>query len=248
MAKPKLLIKKIRAKDPATNKHRVLPVIFGVSVLLVFGFLWVAAQENSQQAPHDAVTEAQQTQAVPVERPEQRKTEHDRSDIFNAQNAQPSSPEIKKQPGEGKVSGFDFYRDPLNSERPNENPDAIVQRLSAQKPKVMALQRQLLESRYNLIPKLDPEAKMSRGKPLAVGPTARLKSGLTWVQLGQMTQDQIRQQDVFPYPSLPHVLAAGLGGQVSPRCRSRCFRGWRGSTWTSTFLTCSCRNFRPQFS
>jgi len=56
--------------------------------------------------------EAQQSQTVPVERPEQQKTEHDRSDIFNTQNAQPSSPELKKQPEEGKTSGFDFYRDP----------------------------------------------------------------------------------------------------------------------------------------
>lgn len=223
MAKRKILIKRIGVKGSATDRYRVLPAVLGASVVLVFTFLWVAAQENSQQAPHDAVMDAQQTQAVPVERPEQRKTEHDRSDIFNAQNAQPSSPELKKQPGEGKVSGFDFYRDPLNSETPNENPDAIVQRLSAQKPKVMALQRQLLESRYNLTPKLDPEAKMSRGKPLAVGPTARLKRGLTWAQLGQMTPDQIRQQDVFSYPSPPHVLAAGLGGQVFPQMQIKMF-------------------------
>ena len=35
----------------------------------------------------------------------------------------------------------------------------------ANKPKVMAAQRELLEQRYNLEPRLDPEATMSRGKP-----------------------------------------------------------------------------------
>ena len=50
----------------------------------------------------------------------------------------------------------------------------------AAKAKVMADQRKLLESRYVLEPKLDPEAKMSRGKPLPVGPTARLGEGMTW--------------------------------------------------------------------
>lgn len=48
----------------------------------------------------------------------------------------------------------------------------------ANKPKVMEAQRELLEGRYYLDPKLDSEAKMSRGKPLAVGPTARLPQGM----------------------------------------------------------------------
>ncbi len=45
---------------------------------------------------------------------------------------------------------------------------------------------------------------MSRGKPLAVGPTARLAKGLTWERLAKMTPDEIRQAGAFPYPSLPH--------------------------------------------
>jgi cytochrome c peroxidase len=223
VAKLNILIKRIWVNESATGKYRVLTVALGASVLVVFGFLLLAAHENTQQAPRDAVMDAQQTQTVPAERPEQRKTQHDLSNIFDPQNAEPSSPAINEQPGQGKVSGFDFYRDPLNSEKPNESSEAIVQRLSAQKPKVTALQRQLLESRYNLTPKLDPEAKMSRGKPLAVGPTVRLKGGLTWTQLGQMTPDQIRQQDVFPYPSLPHPLTAGLGGQVFPQMQIKMF-------------------------
>src|ERR1700745_4110340 len=100
----------------------------------------------------------------------------------------PPSPAFRNQPGQGKVSGFDFYRDPLNASHPYESPDAIMQTLSTQKPNVMATQRKLRESRYALQPRTDPKARMSRGKPLAVGPTARLK-GLTWQQMAQMTPD-----------------------------------------------------------
>jgi len=48
----------------------------------------------------------------------------------------------------GKVSGFDFYRDPLNADQPNVNPADIVRKESANKPNVMNAQRQLLKSRY----------------------------------------------------------------------------------------------------
>jgi cytochrome c peroxidase len=84
------------------------------------------------------------------------------------------------------------------------------------KPGVMQLQQQLLESRYNLEPKLDSEAKMSRGKPLAVGPTARLKNGQSWEELAKMSADEMKQADAFPYPSLPHPKHA-TGGQVFPK-------------------------------
>ena len=83
------------------------------------------------------------------------------------------------------------------------------------KPQVMAAQRQLLESRYDLTPRLDPEVKMSRGKPLPVGPTARLAAGTDWTALASMTPDAIRQRNLFPYPALPHPKQVA-GGQVFP--------------------------------
>lgn len=90
-----------------------------------------------------------------------------------------------------------------------------MQRLAADKPRGMQAQRQLLESRYNLQPRLDPQMKMSRGKALAVGPTARLK-GVTWDQLAEMQPEAMRQRDLFPYPPLPHPLQTN-GGQVFPK-------------------------------
>jgi cytochrome c peroxidase len=179
-------------------------------------FAWAQQQRTQPPPAKDAVAEAQRTAAAPVTRPEQRKTDHDNSAVFDDGNARPSSPVFATQPAEGKITGFDFFRDPLNAQRPHQALDEIMKKESAAKPGVMAAQRKLLESRYNLEPKLDPAAKMSRGKPLPVGPTARLRSGVTWESLAAMAPDQIRQQGAFPYPSLPHPLQVN-GGQVFPR-------------------------------
>ena len=65
-----------------------------------------------------------------------------------------------------------------------------------EKPQVMEAQKKLLEQRYNLTPKLDPELKMTRGKPIAVGPTARLPNGTTFDKLAQPTPLQARAIDL----------------------------------------------------
>jgi cytochrome c peroxidase len=94
----------------------------------------------------------------------------------------------------------------------------------AAKPKVMATQRKFLESRYHLKPRLDPVAKMSRGKPLVVGPTARLPEGMDWDTLAAMSPAEIRRKDLFPYKALPHVAqGGGLGGQVFPQMQTKMF-------------------------
>jgi len=170
----------------------------------------------------DAVQEAQTPRNVQATRPEQQKTQHDRSDVFNSANAPRSSTALESQPQKGEVQGFDFYRDPLDAKRPGQSPDEIMQKDIADKPKVMDAQRKLLESRYDLNPKLDPAAKMSRGKPLPVGPTARLKEGTTWDRLGNMTPEQIKAANAFPYPSLPHPKHA-TGGQVFPKIQTAMF-------------------------
>src|SRR6185436_18858413 len=104
---------------------------------------------------------------------------------------------------------------PLNAKRPMQ-PFAEIRQADAQaKPQVMAAQRQLLESRYDLTPRLDPEATMARGKPLPVGPTARLAASTDWNTLAGMTPDAIRQRNLFPYPALPHPKQVA-GGQVFP--------------------------------
>src|SRR4051812_2288842 len=58
-----------------------------------------------------------------------------------------------------------------------EEPFAVVlKRDKANKARVMAEHQKLLEARYDLSRRVDPSVTMTRGKPIPVGPTARLKS------------------------------------------------------------------------
>src|SRR4029078_662766 len=57
------------------------------------------------------------------------------------------------------------------------------------------------------------DVKMFRGKPVPIGPTARLAKGTTFDALAQMSPKKIGDQKAFPSPSLPHPLHRN-GGQV----------------------------------
>jgi cytochrome c peroxidase len=170
----------------------------------------------------DAVAEAQTPEEVEATRPEQKKGAHDRSDVFNPDKTPFSSTALADQPEKGRILGFDFRRDPLNAKKPMTSLSEIMKEDERMKPKVMALQRKLLNGRYDLKPRFDPEVKMSRGKPLCVGPTARLRSGLTWEKLAQMEPEDVRKEGIFPYPPLPHPKHTP-GGQVFPRMQIKMF-------------------------
>ena len=188
------------------------------------GTLLLAARsdEPAKQPPRDPAAEAVTARPPAADRPEQQPTRHDTSDVFDPRKAMPVSGALKDQPNEGKITGFDFARDPLNAPKPFTTFDEVMKKESAARPQVMALQRKLLESRYNLEPRTDPQAKMSRGKPLPVGPTARLREGMTWEQLAGMGPDEIKKQGLFPYPPLPHPLHTN-GGQVFPQVQTKMF-------------------------
>ena len=182
------------------------------------------SQSPTNEAPPDAIAQAQTPKEAPVERPEQKKTAHDLSDVFNPSNAVPSSEALTNQQDRGEMRGFDFYRDPLGAMRPGMTFEDFYKAGVANKAEVGATQRRLLESRYNLEPKLDPVVKMSRGKPIAVGPTARLPAGMTWEALAALSPAEIRERDIFPYKALPHAAqGGGLGGQVFPQMQIKMF-------------------------
>jgi cytochrome c peroxidase len=199
-------------------------IMYGsLGACILAGVTALSLQQNSQRQPSssqgqptDAVEAAQKTASTSVTRPEQRRTDHDRSPMFDLANAEPSSEVFRNQPNAGRMTGFDFYRDPLGADHPFAKFDDIMKKESANKAAVMKAQQTLLENRYNLAPKLDPEAKMSRGKPVPVGPTAKLAQSMTWDQLGQLNSDEIRQKGLFPYRALPHPLQTN-GGQVFPK-------------------------------
>jgi cytochrome c peroxidase len=73
---------------------------------------------------------------------------------------------------------------------------------------------ELLSSRYDL-KESTGDARMSGGKAIPVGPTARL-GGTTWEQLDKMTPEQIREKGLFPYPPLPFPDHAE-GGMLFPK-------------------------------
>lgn len=184
---------------------------------LCVGIIGCVAQQPRNSAPRnpDAIQEAQSVQPVEAKRVEQKKGDMDDPKRFAATNAMPISPRIKEQPEQGKINGFDFYRDPLNAKKPMEKFEEDMKADEEAKAGVMDMQRKLLESRYDLTPKYDGSVKMSRGKPIAVGPTAKLKRGTTWERLGAQAPSEIKKGDLFPYPSLPHPKQVA-GGQVFP--------------------------------
>jgi cytochrome c peroxidase len=199
-----------------------------LALALLSGATFLVGQEQPRrreptppaQAPPaaagDAVEEAQTPRDVPRSRPEQQKNEHDRSDAFAGTKAPPSSTALPAQPDGGQALGFDFRRDPLNAKRPMQPAREIMDADIVARPQVMADQQRLLEARYDLKPRLDPKVTMSRGKPLAVGPTARVPKGLDWDALAALAPDEIKTRGAFPYPPLPHPKHA-TGGQVFPK-------------------------------
>ena len=102
-----------------------------------------------------------------------------------------------------------------------EEPFEVVRaRDKANKARVMAESQRRLDERYDLRRRVDESVRMTRGKPIPVGPTAKLKNGLTWERLGSMTPAAIREQDVFPYLPLPHVNHP-VGGMVFSQAETK---------------------------
>jgi cytochrome c peroxidase len=94
----------------------------------------------------------------------------------------------------------------------------VMAKDQAGKAAVMARQQALLKERYDLSQKVDPNVKMTRGKPIPVGPATRLPPGMTWEQLAQLSPEEIRDKGVFPkgFLPLPHPNHP-VGGMVFPQ-------------------------------
>jgi cytochrome c peroxidase len=94
----------------------------------------------------------------------------------------------------------------------------MMEKDKAAKDRVMARQKKLLEERYDLKENPDPKVKMTRGKPIPVGPTAYLAKGVTWEALARMSPEQVREKGLFPrgYLPLPHPHHE-VGGMVFPQ-------------------------------
>lgn len=91
-------------------------------------------------------------------------------------------------------------------------------RLQEEKPKVMARQMELLNSRYDLSDHPAPGVTMTRGKPVQAGVRAKLPAGMTWEKLAALTPEEIREKGLFPigFLPLPHPKQEE-GGMVFPK-------------------------------
>src|SRR6201993_3204062 len=94
------------------------------------------SQPSTDDARADAIAVAQTSKEAPMERPEQKKTPHDLSDVFNPSNALPSSEALVDQQDRGQMLGFDFYRDPLGAMKPGMTFDDFYRAGVANKPAV----------------------------------------------------------------------------------------------------------------
>jgi hypothetical protein len=87
--------------------------------------------------------------------------------------------------------------------------DEFFKRLSEQKPAVMARWKAYLDTRYNFTGKTNPEVRMTRGKPIPIGPVVKLPAGVkSWEELANMTPEEILKRDLFPegFRPLAHPL------------------------------------------
>jgi cytochrome c peroxidase len=80
-------------------------------------------------------------------------------------------------------------------------------RMERQRAEVDRAARAALERRFDLSCRTDPEATMSRSKPLPVGPTARLPEGVrSWEEYAALPPAEIRRRGDFPWTPLDHPL------------------------------------------
>jgi cytochrome c peroxidase len=100
----------------------------------------------------------------------------------------------------------------------NETFETRMAKDKAEKSEVMARQKALLEERYDLSVRNDPAVKMTRGKPIPVGPATKLPQGVTWELLASTSPDDIRARSLFPkgFLPLPHPKHL-VGGMVFPQ-------------------------------
>lgn len=98
------------------------------------------------------------------------------------------------------------------------NQDVTFDQIKADRMKVKAERakehNELLTARYDLSEKTSPDVVMSGGKPIPLGPTAKLQ-GINWANLDKLTPEEIKAKDIFPYKPLPFADHAE-GGMLFP--------------------------------
>jgi cytochrome c peroxidase len=94
----------------------------------------------------------------------------------------------------------------------------IMNRMKAEKPKVMTRQMELLKKRYDLSNHPAKGVTMTKGKPVQEGVRVKLPKNQTWEKLAAMTPEEIKEKGLWPagFLPLPHPNHKE-GGQVFPK-------------------------------
>lgn len=93
-----------------------------------------------------------------------------------------------------------------------------LNRMKAEKPKIMARQMELLKMRYDLSDRPAKGVTMTKGKPVQEGVRVKPPKDLTWEKLAAMTPEEIRDKGLWPagFLPLPHPNHKE-GGMVFPK-------------------------------
>jgi cytochrome c peroxidase len=82
-----------------------------------------------------------------------------------------------------------------------------VERHRKQKPELMAAVRKYMQGRFDFSGKPRPGVAMTGGKPVMLGPVARLPAGIaSFEALADLAPEEIQKRDLFPYKPLAHPL------------------------------------------
>jgi cytochrome c peroxidase len=90
---------------------------------------------------------------------------------------------------------------------------------SENRPKVMSERQKYMAERYDFCGKASGEVRMTRGKPVPVGPVVRLPRGVgSWEELASLAPEEIRARGLFPKGFMPlsHPLHT-VGHQLFPQ-------------------------------
>ncbi len=95
---------------------------------------------------------------------------------------------------------------------------SVVKRMSAAKAGLMKKQAALLEERYDMANRPASGVTMTKGKPVQGGVRVKLRGGMTWEKLAQMTPEDILAKGAFPagFMPLPHPNHPE-GGMIFPQ-------------------------------
>lgn len=141
------------------------------------------------------------------------------------------------------------------SGKQSNNPDQLINgpMFDAPKPleplpkksEVMVKHMEIINDRYDLSGRTHPTITMSGGrKNIPLGPTAKLKKGTTWENLTELSPEEIKKQQIFPYPPLWFPLQK-VGGFVFPEHQIKKMEGLERVDVTHDLLEAYLPEFPP---